>query len=78
MNAAIDALVAARELIAFPLPPCELDRAELRRVHEQAILIRARFPEFFPDVRRPSCCPFDARPVSKPGTLAGLMQGASA
>ena len=52
----------------------ELDRYELRRLHEQAVLISKQYAEFFPDVERPSRCPVDCRPVARPGTLAGLMQ----
>lgn len=52
----------------------ELDPIEHRRLHEQAVLIAKMFPEFFPDVVRPSGCLFDHHDEPPAGTLAAFMR----
>jgi hypothetical protein len=74
MVAHLDALINDDRALMLAHPPAELDRYELRRLHEEAVLVARMYREFFPNVRRPSQCPIDARPAAKPGTLAGLMQ----
>ena len=59
-----------------PAPPrrAELTRLELQWIHNEAIGIAAQFREFFPDVVRPSGCPFDHRHDPPRGALAAFMR----
>lgn len=52
----------------------ELTRLEHHQLHLRAVGLAAQWREFFPDVVRPSHCPFDHRHAPKAGTLAALMQ----
>lgn len=60
-------------LLIPPRPREELSRLELQYLHNQAVVISAQWREFFPDVVRPSSCPFDAKPAPG-GTLAAFMR----
>jgi hypothetical protein len=52
----------------------ELTRVEHHQLHLQAVGLSAQFREFFPNVVRPSYCPFDHRHDPPAGTLAALMR----